>query len=179
MKKQLIFLFLIGAVGLLLGSCSGSSGTIYGRWAYVPGKSTDLVTWRYRVPEVVIQKENNSVAIVWNWIRRKKVAFKDSLAFVPDGAPSKISVTSPIWPENWYMGVLSKTNATKEISGKWKHPNKELLVTKKQTVEISQGETEITTNYSYSLGAKGQMLTVTEKRSSRPTSVRYVFKRIE
>jgi len=179
MRKQVIVLLFIGVIGLLFGSCSKNSETIFGRWAYVPEKSTDLVTWRYRTPEVVIQKDKNRMIILWKWMRRGKVAFKDSLAFCPGNAPSKIPVTSAIWPENWYMGVLAKKNSRKVISGKWKQPEQELFVRKKQVVEISQGEAHITTDYTFSLGAEGQTLTVVEKRSSRPTPVTYVFKRID
>ncbi|NOY76744.1 MAG: hypothetical protein GXO76_02615 [Calditrichaeota bacterium] len=179
MKKHIFILLFSGVIGLLIGSCSKNSGSMVGRWAYVPEKSTDLVTWRYRTPEVVVQKEKDRIVILWNWMRRGKVAFRDSLTFCPGSAPSKIPVTSAIWPENWYMGVLAKKNSWKLISGEWKQPGRELFVRKKQVVEISQGEAHITTDYTYTLGSKGRMLTVVEKRSSRPTSITYVFKRID
>ncbi len=163
--------------GLLWAGCSSEQGTIFGRWTFQPKKSTDLVTWRYRTPEVVVQKESGKVAVVWHWKKRNRVAFVDSVALVPDGSPVSVPVTSPIWPENWYMGVLSKVKSSRTFSARWEKPEKRLILQKEQTVTISQGETKITTRYTYAISKDGKTLTVTEKRSSRPTPITYIFAR--
>ncbi len=177
MKKIPILWVILFLVGLLGMSCSPNRSSIFGRWTFRPEKSTDLVTWRYRTPEVVIRKEQQGLSIVWHWMRRKKIAFTDSVELVPNGTPVHVPVTSPIWPENWYMGVLSKLNTQRTFSGRWLKPEKRLTVQKEQRVTISQGETTITTRYTYDVSNGGNTLTITEKRSSRPTPITYIFVR--
>ena len=159
-------------------SCSESNLPVYGTWKLLPDKSTNLVTWRYRTLEMDIINHEGEITILNKWKQRKTVAFVDSATFTPDGAPAEIEVTSQIWPENWYMGVLSIKDSMKKVSGTWLQQDKELETITEQPVQTSQGETTITTTRTYKLNRKGDELTVIEKRSSRPTPITLVLKRV-
>lgn len=150
-----------------------------GTWIFVKEKSTDLATWRYRVPQLSISRAGNQVTILHHWLEGNQVAHTDSFAIHPEGKPTDIPVQSERWTDNWYMGVLAKKGTHKTVSGKWLEPDKAFRMVSTQTVLISQGETSLTTTWDYRLDQSGAVLTVTEKRSSRPTPVVLVFRRAD
>ena len=178
MKK--LTLFLTAALFItLLQSCTNTDKKLYGTWKLDTKQSTDLVTWRYRQLEVNIEKnEQGVVSIVNNWLQRGKVANIDSMAFVPGQGVTEIPVTSQIWPENWYMGVLAKLGTMKKASGEWQEPDRKLAVTRELTVEVSQGDTVFETTFEYSLDRRGDTMTIIEKRSTRPTPITLVLTRV-
>jgi len=169
-----IFLLLIFSVL----SCSQSDATIYGNWKLNKEKSTDLVTWRYRQLEMEIQNKDGKIFMINKWKSRRAGDWVDSLSFQTNGDTCKILVTSPIWQENWYMGVLSKPNTYKTVVARWEEPNRKLVTKTEQIVEISQGENKIMTTRTFYLNGKGDELIVVEKRSSRPTEIKLVFDRV-
>ncbi|NOY60784.1 MAG: hypothetical protein GXO75_17895 [Calditrichaeota bacterium] len=180
MKKLLLFVQALVVFSFLFSlSCADKTKTIYGTWKINRQKSTDIVNWRYRQIEMVIQKKGEAVVLVQNSLEKNKVVFVDSATFIPGGEAVHVPVTSQIWPENWFMGVLAKTGTDKTIRGSWKEPDRELEVVKEQTVEISQGDAKITTVLSFKLNRNGNNLIVIEKRSSRPTPVKLVFDRVK
>lgn len=177
--KRILLYFLAIILIIFMQSCSNNNSSIYGRWKLDQEKSTDLVTWRYRTLELDIRDEAGKITILKNWVERKKIAFVDSVSFRPGQEASQIPVTSQIWPENWYMGVLSKTGCHKLVSGIWKKRHQELLTITEQIVNTSQGENVIKTEREYKLNRQGDLLTVQEKRSTRPTTIVLVFRRSE
>ena len=180
MKTIKYLLLIILLVTFAITGCTDHSKTIYGTWKFNKDKSTDLATWRYRQPQLIIRSEGEGgISIVHNWIERKKVVMVDSVKFMPGGKRVEIPVTSQYWIENWYMGVLAKLGTIKTISGNWDKQDRALQVQKELTVETSQGDTQIQTTYSYNLDRRGDVLTVIEKRSSRPTPIEMVFERVE
>lgn len=166
-------------LGVMILACTGSDKTILGTWKMIPEKSTNIQTWRYRHLEVDIRQDAERIIILQNWLNRDKVAFVDSVSFLPGGDITPIPVTSYIWPENWYMGVLSKLNSIRKVSGKWTELNKSLTTEVEQVVEVSQGDATITTIREFNLSRDGKELTITEKRSSRPAPIQLVFQRVE
>jgi len=178
MKKNIVKLFSLFLMLILIQSCTQSDSTIYGNWKLNKKKSTDLVTWRYRNLEMEISKNEAVLTVVKNWTHKRYGDWSDTLTFTPGAEPNNIKVTSPIWQENWYMGVLSKTNSDKTVSGKWENPDKNLQLITEQVVEISQGETRVKTISDLSVNRKGDILTVIEKRSSRPSEIKLVFERV-
>lgn len=159
-------------------SCADKTKTIYGTWKLDSKSSTDIVTVRHRQLEMKIQKKGEAILIVHNWLSRNKIASADSVSFIPGGDAVKVPVTSQIWPDNWYMGVLQKSGTIITFRGSWKEPDRELALAKEQTVETSQGDTKIKTTQSFKLDRRGNKLIVIEKRSSRPTPIRLVFDRV-
>ena len=163
----------------VLTGCTDYSKTIYGTWKFNKEKSTDIASWRYRQPQLVIRNEGETgISVVYNWLERDKVVFVDSIKFVPGGEQAEFPVTSQYWYENWYMGVLAKLGTNKTVSGSWEEKDRALQVQEEQTVETSQGDTQIQTTYSYNLDRRGNVLTAIEKRSSRPTPITLVFDRV-
>lgn len=178
MKKKVVKLFSLFLMLLIIQSCTKSDATIYGTWKLNKKKSTDLVTWRYRNLEIEIIKNETDLTILKNWNHRRSGNWSDTVIFTPGAEPNKVMVHSPIWQENWYMGVLSKTNCEKTVSGKWENPDKKLQMISEQVVEISQGETTVKTTSDFGVNRKGDILTVVEKRSSRPSEIKLVFEKV-
>ena len=180
MKSIQYFLLSLLLAAFLIIGCTDYSKTIYGTWQFNKEKSTDIATWRYRQPQLIIRNEGESgISIITNWLERNKVAIVDSVNFLPGGEQVEIAVTSQYWVENWYMGVLAKLGTIKTISGDWKEQDRILKVQKEMIVETSQGDKQIQTSYTYNLDKRGDVLTVIEKRTSRPTPIKLVFERIE
>jgi hypothetical protein len=178
MKKKIVKLFSLFLMLLFIQSCTKSDATIYGTWKLDKKKSTDVVTWRYRNLEMEISKKELDLTLIKNWNHRRSGNWSDTLTFTPGAEPNKIRVNSPIWQENWYMGVLSKTNVDRKASGQWEEPDKKLKMMTEQIVEISQGETTVKTTSLFSVNRKGNILTVIEKRSSRPSEIKLVFEKV-
>ena len=180
MKTIQYFVLTLLLSAFAITGCTDYSKTIYGTWKLNKEKSTDLASWRYRQPQLVIRNEDEAgISIVTTWLERNKVAMVDSVKFMPDGEQVEIPVSSQYWVENWYMGVLAKMGTIKTVSGNWEKQDRSLHVQKELTVETSQGDTQIRTSYSYNLDRRGDILTVIEKRSSRPTPITLIFDRIE
>jgi len=176
--KYLLFTLLLAAFAIM--GCTDYSKTIYGTWKFNKEKSTDIATWRYRQPQLIIRDEGEEgISIVTTWLERNKVVMVDSVKFIPGGEQFEIPVTSQYWVENWYMGVLAKLGTIKTVSGSWEEHDRVLRAQKEQIVETSQGDTQIQTTCSYNLDRRGDVLTVIEKRSSRPTPITLIFDRIE
>lgn len=179
MKKLFLIMQTVFVLSFLFSlSCADKTKTIYGTWKLNAKKSTDIVTVQYRQLEMKIQKKGEAVTITHHWLSRNKIASVDSVRFIPGGDAVKIPVTSQIWPDNWYMGVLQKLGTDIVFTASWKDPDRELEVTKEQTVETSQGDTKIKTTRCFKLDRRGNKLIVIEKRSSRPTPIQLVFDRV-
>ena len=163
-----------------ISGCTNYDKTVYGTWNFNKEKSTDIVTWRYRIPQVVLSKEGESeISMVFNWLERnKKLAMVDAVNFAPGGEPISVPVEKQFWLENWYMGVLVKVGTNKIVSGEWQEQDRALKVQKEQTVETSQGDTQVKTTFTFSLDRTGDVLTVKEERSTRPTPITLVFDRV-
>jgi len=169
-------------IALLL--TAGSVGTpgapaLDGTWKFVPAKSTEIATWKGRIPEMVISGRESQVCVIENWLERGQVAYADTFLFTPGGALTRSLVRSVEWPDNWFMGVLSSVGDERTVSGSWQRKGSDLRVITVQPVLTSQGKTSVMTTREFALGADGLSLTVTERRSSRPTPVVLVFERKE
>ena len=179
MKTPKILQELVLVAFLLLMACGGGERTIVGEWVFDKEQSTDLVTWIYQTPQLVIRTDTDRVTVLHQWLSRATVVFTDSFSLHPGGKVTEIPVHSARWSENWYMGVLSKPGTTNKVSGAWIRQDRLLQTKTMQTVATSQGETEIETERTYGVDWRGRELTVTEKRSSRPTEIKMVFKRAD
>jgi len=154
--------------------CSDANQTIYGRWTFVPEEGTDIVTWRYRQQELEVSNNDGEIAVLHYFYYRKKVAYIDSMIFMPSGDQSISKQTTPNWAGNWYMGVLTQVGSAKKVSGKWQQEHKVLQVEREDLLQTSQGEKLLNTTLEYRV--EGNRLIVVEQRSTRPTPVKLVFK---
>jgi hypothetical protein len=152
--------------------------TLSGSWEFRPARSTDVALWRSRIPRLEIHGSAQELVIRTLWLEGKNVAMVDSFRVRPGGPATGTTVTSQIWPDNWFMGVLAKKGAVRTSTALWKDPVRALDLTTEQVVETSQGDVTIRTVREYRLDATGSTLTVTERRSSRPTPVVMTFERI-
>ncbi|HTO93390.1 MAG TPA: hypothetical protein VMM80_03435 [Bacteroidota bacterium] len=172
--------FLLAAVLTLAGRPENPAGSsIEGTWKFVPAKSTEIATWKGRIPEMVIFGRESQVCVIENWLERGQVAYADTFLFTPGGPSTRSLVRSVEWPDNWFMGVLSSAGDERSVSGSWQTKGSDLRVITVQPVVTSQGKTSITTTREFALGSDGLSLTVTERRSSRPAPVVLVFERKE
>jgi hypothetical protein len=152
---------------------------IFGTWTMVPARSTDLATWRDRRPVLTLVESGAHIIVRMEWMEGKRRASLDSCAILPGGQPTTEAVTSPLWHENWYMGVLALTGSRRSVRGEWTGERTGLRIISDQTVLVSQGETTVRSTREYRVSPDGATLTVTERRSSRPTPVVMVFERVK
>jgi len=178
MNRKILYFLPVLLILFVWQSCENPDASIFGKWKLNSKKSTDLVTWRYRQLEMTIRDSGDKIEIINHWKSRRAGDWIDSVAVVPGGDTTRVLVKSPIWPENWYMGVLSLPNTEKKISGYWNKPNKDLTTFTKQLVQISQGEALVETERQFYVNRRGDELTLIEKRSTRPTEILMVFDRI-
>ena len=150
-----------------------------GSWKFIPAKSTDIATWDNSQPQIEISSAGGNVRIIRGWLYRAKIAYADTFEFRPGGDPVTTPVRSEVWPENWFMGVLSSPGDPRTFRGAWVAEGKVLRLIVRETVRTSQGKTVIETTADYMLGTGGTTLTVSERRSSRPTPVVLLFERKE
>ena len=173
-----VTVLLFAAVLSSIPAQAGGPG-LEGTWKFVPAGSTDIVTWGNSLPQIDISTADDGVRVIHNWLERGSVAFADTFEFRPGRGEVTSVVHSEIWPDNWFMGVLSSAGDTRTVSGNWLEPEKAFRVVARQAVRTSQGKTSVTTTRDYTLGSGGKILTVSEKRSSRPSPVVLVFERKE
>jgi hypothetical protein len=179
MKRFLSLLLLVLSVSgfSAVNPCPPARG-LDGTWKLIPEKSTDLATWRSRVLRLSISTEPGQVLVLHQWLERDQVVYADTFQFIPGGKPVSSRVGSELWPENWFMGVLSVQGGTRTVTGSWEKPDSLLLVHAVTPVRTSQGLTEVRTSRQYRLAPDGTTLTLTEQRSGRPTPIVLTFERM-
>jgi len=168
---------IMAAFLLLPWHVSANGPGLEGAWRFVPAKSTDIASWDDSQPQLEISSNAGNVRIVRSWLYRAKIACTDTLEFRPGGDPHSTVILTEVWPENWFMGVLSSPGDPMIVSGLWVEEGSVLRLLVRETVRTSQGKTVMATTADYTLGPDGNTLTVSEKRSSRPTPVILVFER--
>jgi hypothetical protein len=172
MRTAIPFLLLLG-----LATASAGDGTLFGTWTFDPARSSELALWRSRTPVLEISGTTDAILLHTTWMEGKVATIADSVLLHPGGPPSAVPTTSAVWPDNWLMGVLAKIGTPQQFTALWEAPGRELSVISTRTVLVSQGEALITTRRMFRLDESGNVLTVTEQRSSRPTPVTMVFQR--
>jgi hypothetical protein len=176
---RLIPVILLLFVLLFSGPALAGGPGLEGTWKFVPAGSTDIVTWGNSIPQIDISMGDGKIRVHHNWLERGNVAYADTFDFRPGGKEAKTITRSEVWPDNWFMGVLSSPGDSRTVSGRWLDPEKSFRVVTRQIVRTSQGKTTVTTTRDYTLGLQGKTLTLSEKRSSRPSPVVLVFERKE
>jgi hypothetical protein len=172
MRTAVPFLLLLS-----LATASAGDGTLFGTWTFDPTRSSELALWRSRTPVLELSGTTDAILLHTVWMEGKTATMSDSVLLRPGGPPSDIPTTSAVWPDNWLMGVLAKTGTPQKFTATWVAPGRELSIVSVRTVLVSQGEALITTRRTLRLDESGDVLTVTEQRSSRPTPVTMVFQR--
>ena len=166
--------------GLLFPGPAPAAGPgLEGTWKFVQAGSTDIVTWGNSLLQIEISAADGKVRVLHELLERGSVAFADTLEFRPGRGDVRSVVRSEVWPDNWFMGVLSSVGDSRTVSGHWLEPEKSFRVITRQAVRTSQGKTTVTTTRDYTLGSEGKTLTLSEKRSSRPSPVVLLFERKE
>jgi len=171
--------FILPLLILLPGPLKSAGPGLEGKWTFVPAGSTDIASWGNSRPQIDIFSADGIVRVIHSWLDRGNVAYADTFEFRPGGDAVTSTTRSEVWPENWFMGVLSSPEDPRTVSGRWLEAGSSLRVVTGETLRTSQGKTAMTTTRDYTLGSGGKTLTVSEKRSSRPSPVVLVFERKE
>ena len=125
-----ILLCVVGAV---------EDATIYGTWQFNRDESTDIVTWRYRKLRLEIRDLGDTVAIDHDWRHRGYGSWRESVTIRPGGEPTTDIVESPIWPANWYMGVLAAVGGEKTTTATWLVTGRRLATETEQVDGLAEG----------------------------------------
>jgi hypothetical protein len=157
---------------------AGANATLYGTWQFNKAESTDIVAWQGRRLRLEIRTLGDAVTIEHDWRHRGDGSWRESLTIRPGGEPVVDLVESPIWPANWYMGVLAAVGTERITTASWLEPGQRLITETEQVVEVSQGRAVVVTTRVYAVDRQADRLTLTETRSTRPTPVTLVFDRV-
>lgn len=178
MKCRTPVLLLLLACWISFGRAGEDNLPLAGMWKLLVSGSSDLATWRSRLPEVHISGSVDDLLIRYLWKEGPTVTLVDSLRILPGGRASTTTVSTAIWPDNWYMGVLARPGTEKITSGTWRDGTTVLETRTRQELNASQGRVVLETVRTFRLEAGGNRLTVTEQRSTRPTPILMTFERI-
>lgn len=151
---------------------------IFGDWRFDADRSTQMAPWQHREPRLEIRGHGDAITIVQHWRHRGRGSWSDSVTVDPGGEPTRQTVSSPIWPMNWFMGVLAKVGSERTTRAVWVQPGRRLRTEIEQVVEISQGETTLVTTCEYSVDARGDRMTLVWARATRPAPLKLVFDRV-
>ncbi len=147
-----------------------------GKWAFLPLKSTHVDL--FNTVALELHRDGGNVTVHQTW-GRGQYAVERSLTLTTDGKVNDLPVTDRVWPAQPFMAVSMKVGSTQQATARWTDGGRTLVIERRYTVLVSQGEREERTTETYKLGAGDDQLTLDITRPTRPDgpSLHYAFKR--
>ena len=145
---------------------------LVGTWDFVPARSTDLSPWRSSRLTLSLDGSTLTVARALAAGRR---THQDSMT-IDLAAPSS---TIPLgwWVDNRHIGAYAPHDATQTIRPSLLDGGRVLRLDIDLMLETQQGPRAVNVLRQFQLSPDGQVLTVTDLRSTRPRPVVHVFQR--
>jgi hypothetical protein len=81
------------------------------------------------------------------------------------------------WPDNRHLGAFLGPDSTKLVTARWMDEGRTLRTETRLRVRTSQGTRPIRIYSEYRLAPDSAHITLLELRSTRPSPLRYVFRR--
>jgi len=163
-------------VSLYIPESASAQGShpLLGTWDLIPDQSTDID--HFGALTVEVRQTGELMTLCQTWGRGR--TFRDSLSFVPGGAPVDIPVRSWVFPSNIFMGLRMPEGESRRVSAAWEG-EKRLRVDERFLVRGSQGVVPVTALHRYELTDGDDILVCRMERSSRKTGpeTKYVLKR--
>lgn len=144
-----------------------------GQWAFDREHSTDLSPWRNC--RLVITQSGHQLTITRNLDGGRR---KHTDVIPLDITKTTNEVPQTWWIDNRHLGAYSPRDATKTVQAKTLDDGKLLRLETDLVLETQQGPRDVNIISQYQISPDGQVLTVTDLRSTRPRPVIHVFTRI-
>lgn len=167
---------LIGSLLLLataLCAASPAPPGLAGAWRIDPARSTELSPWRSLELRIAVDGDRVILRRSFSWGRR---VFEEELALDLRQAVNRVPVA--YWPDNRHLGAYIGGDKHKRIRAEWLDDRRVLRLSSDLVLETQQGARDVNILSDYKLSLSGQLLTLTELRSTRQRPVVYVFTRI-
>jgi hypothetical protein len=147
-----------------------------GKWTFLPLKSSQVDL--FGTVALEIRRDGGKVTIRETW-GSGQYAIERSMTLTTGGTVNEVPVDDRVWPAQPFMGVSMKVGSTQRVTAAWSDDGRTLVVERKYTVLVSQGEREESAIETYELGAGENQLTLDIARATRTEGppLHYAFKR--
>lgn len=168
---------LLGVLALIGLSACQSDPKLSGTWVLDEDAGTHVPTWRSIELRITATEDEVSIGRLFN---PRRFTRHDSLTFPVNDTQVEIPMPgSAKWLEHPHLGVFVEDGTMQQIRAGWEEPGRVLDIQHLLTLQTSQGEATVEILRRYAASDDGSQLTVTEKRSSRPDTLTYVYRRNE
>lgn len=166
----------LGGIFVLLGLCACQSGPdLSGTWTLDKDQSSHVATWSSIELRITATEDEVAIGRLFN---PRRYTRHDSVSFpVNDTQVERPVEASAKWLEQPHLGVFIDGESPQQIRANWQTPGQVLDVQRLLRLQTSQGEATVEILRQYTVSDDGARLTVTEKRSSRPDTLTYIYTR--
>ncbi len=144
-----------------------------GTWQFDASRSTDLSPWQTSRLVLALDGDRLTVERELRWGRR---AHQEAMTL--DLARDTNTVPLDWWVDNRHLGAYAPHDGTRTISVRALDAGRVLRLDMDFTLETQQGDRAVNVLRQYQLSPDGQVLTVTDLRSTRPRPVVHVYTRV-
>ncbi|WP_221031570.1 hypothetical protein [Actomonas aquatica] len=169
--RPLALLALLALTSTLFAA-TAPSPALTGTWTFDADRSTDLSPWRTATLEITL---DGSDLVIARTLKSGRRTFTDSLT-IDLSAPS---TTNPLewWVDNRHLGAYAPHEGTQVVSPSVYDDGRVLRLNIDYNLETQQGSRPVNTLRQFQISPDGQVLTVTDLRTTRPRPVVHVFQR--
>lgn len=144
-----------------------------GEWQFDPTQSTDLSPWSRC--DLVIAQDGDQLTLS----RTLRGGRRTHVDVIPLDVTKEVNVVPQgWWIGNRHIGAYSPHNATKVVRAKTLDEGKLLRLETDLVLETQQGPRDVNVISQYQISPDGDLLIVTDLRSTRPRPVVHVFTRV-
>ena len=144
-----------------------------GTWRIDHARSTELSPWKGYDLSLTVAGNSVTLHRQLTWGRRE---FSDTMTV--DTSKSDNVVPVEMWPDNRHLGAYIGGDRTKHVHAQWIDQRRILRLSTDLVLDTQQGSRPVNILTDYKVSANGDLLTVTELRSTRNRPVVYIFKRV-
>lgn len=170
--RTLLFLVAL-PTAIFSGSPALDPSAFLGSWEFDPAQSTDLSPWRKSTLSI---SQSGDELVISRALGGGRRSHTDVVSL--DITKSVNTVPQTWWIDNRHLGAYSPHDATKTVRAKTLDDGKLLRLETDLVLETQQGSRAVNIISQYQISPDGDVLIVTELRSTRPRPVVHVFKRI-
>lgn len=175
-----MFIRLLRAVAVLvalatssLSSAAVDPSAFLGQWQFDPAQSTDLSPWSACLLSISQTGDQLTISRTLKGGRRTHI----------DVIPLDLTKTTNTVPQGWYIdnrhiGAYSPRDAFKTVRAESLDDGKLLRLETDLVLETQQGSRNVNIISQYQISPDGDLLIVTDLRSTRPRPVVHVFTRV-
>lgn len=162
--------------GAMLALAAAATATepasLAGDWIFDPARSTELSPWKSYDLRIAVKGDVVIFSRRLGWGRRQ---YADELRI--DTAQAVTMAPIDWWVENRHLGAYVGSDHTRRIRSEWLDGRRILRLSTDLVLDAQQGPRAVNILSDYKLSLGGDLLTLTELRSTRNRPIVYVFTR--